>query len=417
MAGYIDDYLYYGSGTECPDSFNLWSALTLLGAVVGRKVWYKHGDYFHIYPNLYTCLVGTPGSGKSTAKGQVKNLMVKYFPQYMLSDSIQTREDIAKKMGTPECEHSWQDIRGDLGEPGKVLSYRPFFIIANELSNFVSVDKGNMVNFLVDIFDENHFSTGFKNTLSQRFTDPHVSLLACCPPEWIMSNLRADLFVGGLGRRLIIVHDKKKRLVHEPTFPAGAIDALGRAVQYLQEAYAATTYGQFRKSAIATTWWKEWYHDPKRFNREDPILIQFHETKHVMLMKVAMLHALSRNLTNREITDENFVWGLGQITALEPEICLLTGGIGRNEIAGVGVQLLDHIRRLGGAVPEVVLMKSYHRYLRDPEFMELMNHYASTGQITVVANKEGKRMWMLPERYQELVKEQAATAPPPVPPG
>lgn len=406
---YIEDYLHYGSGTECPDSFNLWSSLTVLGAVLGRKVWAKHGDYFRIYPNLYTCLVGTPGSGKSTAKSQVKEIMVNYFSQYFLSDSIQSREDIAQKMGTPECVHTWKDELGKFGhQPGKIIEYRPFFIIANELSNFVSVDKGNMVNFLVDIFDENHFSTGFKTTQSQRFTNPHVSMLACTVPEWIMSNLRIDLFVGGLGRRLVIVHDKKKKLVANPKKPEGADEALTRATKFLNEAYSPVVHGEMEYSKDGYDWWEHWYYDESRFSKEDPILVQFHDTKHVILKKVAMLVALSENLQSKVITALHFQKALDMLNGLEPEIVRLTGGVGRNELASTGVMLLDHIRRLGGAVPEKVLLKSYHRYLRDPEFQELMNHYVATGQMMVAANGDGQRCWFLPERYQQLLREQSS---------
>src|SRR4051812_47319024 len=110
--GYLKDYLYYSSGDECPEPYKIWSALSLFGAVLGRKVWNMHGDYFQILPNLYVCLVGDAGSGKSTAKNVSKKIFTREFPQYLTSSSFQSFQDIADQMcnGTPV---TWDFVNPD----------------------------------------------------------------------------------------------------------------------------------------------------------------------------------------------------------------------------------------------------------------------------------------------------------------
>ncbi len=60
---YLADYLHYSSGAETPDEFLYWGGLSILGHVLGNKVWVTHGDHFRFFPNLYIALVGDT-SGK-----------------------------------------------------------------------------------------------------------------------------------------------------------------------------------------------------------------------------------------------------------------------------------------------------------------------------------------------------------------
>ena len=84
---YIKDFLHYTSGNECPEPYRLWSGLSLLASVLGRKVWTFHGR-FQIFPSLYVVLVGDAGSGKSTAKNYAKKLFTSNFTEYLASASF-----------------------------------------------------------------------------------------------------------------------------------------------------------------------------------------------------------------------------------------------------------------------------------------------------------------------------------------
>ncbi len=408
---YLEDYCFYGSGHDCPRPYLEWGALSLLSHIAGKKVWHLYGGddgYFTIHPNLYVCNIGNAGSGKSTAMDQNERIMDKMFPDYLRSESIQSAQHILKVMTSPECEKSWKDVEGFRGTKGKIYTWRPFYCLVDEMTNFVSVDQSNMIGMLVGIYSRPSFGTGYKKDLeigaAQRIDNPYFSLMGCAIPEWVMYNLKIDLFVGGLGRRMVIVNAKKGRETAFPRKPAGADAAFVRAVEHLQK--IEKFYGPLFMTPEAERWWVHWFEDPKRKNREDPILLQFHETQNIQLLKVAISECLSdTDYEKRQITEVHLQRGLARLKALEPDIVRLTGGVGRNEIAGVGVALLEHLRNLGGVVPEQTLMKAYHRYLRDPEFQELMNHYVKTEQLYVAEfDGSGRRMWLLPDPWKEALK-------------
>lgn len=388
--GFINDYLYYGSGDECPQEFQLWSALSLLSSVLGRKVWCMHGDYFQILPNIYVCLVGEAGSGKSTARGRVKKIVARCFPWMSTSSSFQSFQDIVDLMANAPTV-DWKDEKGEYLDKiqGKIYDYRPFYIIANELASLLSTDKQNMVTFLTDIYDENEFSTGYKNQRrdnperKQRFENPYVSLLSCAVPKWFMGNLKLDLFDGGLGRRLIIVVGGKTKLVDDPVHPPGAQDALERAVAHLK--LCENVYGEVRRSSDAMKWWKEWYHDKTWRNRDDPILMQFDETMPVQVLKVAMLLCMSEHPFTMTIERVHLIAARDMLFALRPSIQKLTSGLGRNEIAGIGAQLIEHLDRVcQGAASEVQIRKFFHKALQTREFQDEINHRISVGELYLV---------------------------------
>jgi hypothetical protein len=167
--------------------------------------------------------------------------------------------------------------------------------------------------------------------------------------------------------------------------------------------------GELIKTEAAKKWWREWYHDPKRFDLTDPILGQFHQTKHIQALKVASLLSMCETPFSYKIEDFHLQVAVAMLDALEPSVLRLTSGIGRNELAGVGSQIIEFLDRTGGMQTEVNVKKYFHRYLKMPEFQELENHYIATQQIVVaVAEAQGamRKFYFTPDGYEKFQKMQ-----------
>lgn len=385
QSNYLKDYLHFSGGNECPEPYRMWSALSLLASVLGRKVWTYHGR-FQILPSLYVILVGDAGSGKSTAKNQAKNIFTHQFPNYLISASFQSHQDVIDQLCNAQ-PRLWEEKDSD-GKVVKINSYTSFFIVSNEFASLLATDKIGMVNFLVDIYDENEFSTGFKGQRhsnpeqKQRLDNPYVNLLACAVPKWFMSNLKLDLFDGGLGRRLIIVYDSRTEVVPEPMMPIGGIEAQARVIEHLKQCEAFQ--GELHRTLGARNWWNKWYRETKTAQIDDPILQQFYQTKPVQVLKVAMLLSMSETPFTSLITEDHLAMAAQLITNLEPNVVKLTSGIGRNELAGVGAQVVDFVHRMGGASSIIQLRRYFNRYVNTPEFREILQHYQDTKEMFLV---------------------------------
>lgn len=405
---YLQDYVHYYSGTEVPEDYVFWSGLSILGHLLGRKVWVAHGDYFKFTGALYVALVGEAGSGKNTGLSVNKRIMLKHFPEYLISASIQSREDIAWQMGEDTATNPkvWKDPKTQI-----LNNFRPFYVLNNELASFLSVDKIRMVEFLTEVFDGEDFSTGFKKdrvadpTRRQWFSDPHFSLLAGAVPSFFMDTLKMDLFSRGLGRRMIIVNSTRTKCIPNPKYPAGAEAALARAIEHLKKAEKFT--GEIKLNKEAAKWWEEWYIKHRNERPIDPILSQFWVTEPMQVLKVALTLHMTEFPFKPEMDAGSLMFAEQLLTKIKPEIVRLTSGIGRNELAGVSSQLIDFIERTGGVQTEVNVLKYFRRYAREPEFLEIVNSLIKTGELVVERRRKEnveRVFYFTPAGYTEFTK-------------
>jgi hypothetical protein len=402
---YLNDYIYYSSGNETPEEYLAWGGLSILGHILGRKVSIKHGDYFNFHPNLLVCLVGEAGSGKNTALSVNMDIMHEQFQSHLVSASIQSREDVTYQMADDvTCLRTYTKPDGTVGD------YRPFYILNNELASFLSVDKLKMVEFLTDVYDGKRFGTGFKkerieNPLrKQWFNRPHLSLIAGAVPSWFMSSLKMDLFSGGLGRRMIIVNAVRTKIIDSPMKPVGADAALGRVIDHLKE--AEKFVGDLSLGKDGPIWWKEWYHKHRKEQPTDPIIYQFHQTMSMQVLKIACLLKCTESLDHGPVTADHLAAAEMLFKRGLPAIERLTSGIGRNELAGIGAQLLDFLNRTDGMASEIQIKKLFHRYARSPEFIEIINHYIEQGEVIRHGWKDkfgvDRIFYFTPEGFEKL---------------
>lgn len=409
---YLADYMHWSSGTECPPKYRIWSGISLLGHVMGCRFWYNHGRYPQ-YPSLYVALVGEAGSGKSTAKNAASEIFTSEYPLHLASASFQSHQDIIDLMcNTPEIIYDKPLPTGGT----EIKGYTPFYIISNELASLLSTDKQGMVTFLIDGYDTGKpISTGYKGqrredpARKQKVDSPHVSILGCAVPKWFMGNLKQDLFDLGLGRRLIIVYDDKVDCVPDPIHVQGGEEARARVVKHLHHLDAPLSH-EIKRSKAAADWWHNWYPKQKKANQTemDPILKQFGETEAIQVIKVAMVLSMCEYPFTYTVEPDHFEFAKTLIEELKPNIVRLTSGIGRNELAGVGAQLIDYLQRTGGASTMQVTKKIFRRYADRPEFRELIGSYIETDDIflyTDVIHGVLHEVLMLPDYFVNFMKD------------
>jgi hypothetical protein len=397
MPSYLADFCHLADGTECPETYMRWCGLSLIGAVAGPKLWTQHGTQISVDPKLYVTNVGSAGSGKSFAMGKAEEIFVKHFPSYLVSESVQSREDILNKMTSDQCLKLFKT--GD----GKYMEYRPFYCIVDEMENFLSVDDKKMVGMLVGIYSRTSFGTGFKNDANknQRIINPYLSLLSCAVPEWMMSSLRMALFTGGLGRRLIVVYCKKAVLVPEPNKPLDYDETMARIVSHLKQVEAAIGFVNW--TPAARLFWNTWYMNPNRFDRTDQLLVQFHETKHIQMLKVALNLCLSESPLKLTIDAPHLEFAQFLLDELEGGIKTLTSGIGRNELAAIANQVVEYLERVGVS-DEPKMRALFWRNARDNERVEIEQHLIQQGKILKfdLPKGSGKYFYASQSGYDEL---------------
>ena len=359
---YLTDYLYRFSNDECDPLFHYWSALTLLGHVMGRRYWIGHGR-FKFRGSLYTGLVGTAGSGKSTAKEVVRELYVELFPDQLLSATVQTREHIINRM--VDFNIPWRTNP----DTGQVEVYHPFFFAVDELRLFLTEKPERMLAFLIAAFDTSFLDTGFKkdeeNCLApQKIPNPHITMLACVQPDWFLNNLKTDIFTGGLGRRMIIVFRKKFKLNDDPHYPKDSEAGWKRVKEHLKNVGNTSKWGEFKKDSAAAQWYSKWHMDPARFERyDDPMLREnLLDTQHVLLNKCALLQAATNYEFKPVVTEGNFIHALHDLHELEDDIAKLMSASGQNAMAPIAEQMVVQVDAVGGYMQKAKLLAMFYKH-------------------------------------------------------
>lgn len=334
---FLSDYRTYSSGNEAPATFHLFASLSALASIISRRVWIDMG-YYTLHPNLYIVLVGPPGIKKSTAisiaKGLLYTLRTVPFAGECTSKEKLVLDMVAQERtleGIPDCYREKQGV------------YSPLTIMASELSEFFQISGDGMVGFLTDVFDINFpYEHKTKNKGSVIINGPYLNLIAGTTPSWMTTYLRQDIITGGFTRRCIFVYEAERgRRIWRPVITQAQRQAW--ALVYSAAERIQKIKGPMQFAPDADEFCCHWYEGLK--SHPDSNLTGYHETKHVQLVKLAMLCALSESeaLT---IQLPHVSMAMSFLDLIEQNLSRVFEGMGRNEMNAVATKLLDILRRL-----------------------------------------------------------------------
>ena len=399
---YMQDYIHYHSFYEIPRTYVYWSAIALLGAVVNRKVHFRHGDII-VHGNVYVALVGPQGNGKSVSCDFAKRFFKLACPGAQIGASTQSAEDIVTSMAKEDFARSYTN---ELGEPTIVSSYA-FFI--NELKNFIAYAPSRMLAFLTDIYDRvDSFDSSTIKRGVESIVNPSVNILACENPDWLINNLKNDIVSGGFSRRIIYVYEidraePKAFIDLDPT----AVDSRDRLVKHLQA--ARSVVGQFKWAESGREWYKPWYEQKQRNLPSNALMAGYIGTKHIQLFKVAMLLDAVSPKPMLLFTDELLQLAVSFLDLIEINMPRLSQAAGRNELAAIQQRALEAIQHNGGWMLEKDMRKLVEIDCNWSETANILRHLEETQQISRVMWKMPgeKEAWMLflPGIQDKLAKE------------
>jgi hypothetical protein len=268
--GWIRTYLEWTRQTEPPSVFHFFVASTMLGATLGRNVFFDKGAY-KVYPALSVMLLAPSGRCRKTSaanlgaqlyvKGGGKLMADKQTPEALL-DTLQTNPTS--------------------------LIYAP------ELAVFLGKQKYQegmvpLLTALVDSPDEITVKTMGRGEVT--LTNICLSMLMCSTVEWLQTSVPADVFGGGfMSRFLFVVQDSTPRCFPlppplNPEVKRELIAALGRL---------RMVKGPLSFEPAAERWYDSWYRSkPGGILASDKQFSGYYERKPDHLIRVASIMRLS----------------------------------------------------------------------------------------------------------------------------
>lgn len=381
---FLKNFMEWNEGTEVPQQYYFWSGISTLAALVNGQVWTRMGRY-EIYPNMYIVLLGPPGNGKTSAMRRAEKL-VRGFEDVSLSAQSETAEGLVRFM-RDKC------VRPLTLSDGNV-DYTPVTCFLSELSNFFGRDPGGMIDVLTGIWDcgGDNFHRRTKGQGEDILPRPNLNLLGCTTQDWITTYLKSDIIGGGFTRRVVFVNEMMGDDTNRVPWP----EDTPRSIQARDncKAYGSVlrgVRGEMVFSPGTRAWWDKWY--STRVIPREPDVRGYHKTKPILVLKVAMLVALSES-PERVIKPDHMDVALALLGATETHLLKVFQGIGRNELNAVANKITTFLEGspergytdngkhyMAKFAPDKILRATFYKEAPSRELDDIFNHLISSDKI------------------------------------
>jgi hypothetical protein len=180
--------------TEASDAYHLGTALTVAGAILGRRAWCTYGGS-PIYPNLFSLLVGTAG-------GSRKDTAVKR--------GIYARDILSSGMAMEATEEPYRLITDAGSSQGliDVLAESPTVVLyltelAKLTRNARRSGTSDLMPTLLQAWDAPNVMETITRANAARAERPFLSLIACIQPEILATEFGGEDSDSGLTSRFL----------------------------------------------------------------------------------------------------------------------------------------------------------------------------------------------------------------------
>lgn len=374
-------YLSYTEKTECPIFFHRWTAVTSLGAYLGRQVHFKFG-HFVLHPNLYTMLIGSPGTKKSSAiKIGAKLLKQAGYTTFAAKKTRQEKflMDLAEQQELgEEADVLEQNLFGE--QDSDLLAPAECFVAADEFNNFIGVGNLEFMSILGELWDyEGIYDYKLKNSKSVHIKDPTVSILGGNTPTGFSQAFPTDAIGQGFFSRLLLVYGEPSGVKY--TFPPLPDLDLQQALIELLHRIKSEMFGEITMSDKAKDLLDKIYH---KWDGIDDVRFEHYTNRRLThLIKLCLVVACSR--LSMQITEKDVIYANTLLTFTEHLMPKALGEFGKaknSDVAHKVMQLLDSSNQ---PVMLQEIWKHIHTDLeRREQLVEILGNLSVAGKIQVV---------------------------------
>lgn len=364
---FMSDYLAYTGQTEPPTTYHRWCAVSVVGALLARSCYINFG-HNRIFPNLYTMLIGEPGTRKSTAIKIGKKLVSASGYEYIGADKT-TKEkfllDLEGVTGEDDWKLSSPSLRNRLGkkEEGNggndysssetarnlwdesdllaISEPKEVFVMADEFNEFTSPGNHEFYTTLGNLWDWDDPKTPFqqrlKNSRSVSIFQPTISILGGNTQENFAKAFPPEIIGNGfLSRLLLIYGERSKRKYAFPPTPSleetdEILKQLG-VIRNLRRQEVIVTPGALRLCEDIYMNWEPI--DDSRFGSYD-------QRRYIQMLKLSLICSAARN--EIEISAEIIVEANTILAAAEVNMPRALGEFGKNKNSDVVNRVLGII--------------------------------------------------------------------------
>jgi hypothetical protein len=368
LSNWLAGYAEYTSESESPETFHLWTGLSVIASVLKRNVCLNQGIY-SLYPHMFVILVGPPGKvAKTTTIKLGRRLLLGVEGIHFGPDSC-TREELIRQLA-----------KVGQGQPQAAMT-----IHSKELSDLIDPSGITMISFLTTIYDgDDSWIYATKGAGRDNIGKPSLNLIAGTTPSWIADGLPADIIGHGFIARVIFVYEQEPRYLKP--FPKAApielVRALTNDLSHMSRLEGEFTWGKGSKKLYASMYRALAQTQPKDYRIEG-----FHNRKKIHVLKVAMLLSVSESddlvIYPRDL---DAAWTL--LKAVERDMARAFSAVGKHEQASNIERILLRIE-IDGGMSQKEIYNEFFAMGGDVELQAMLTMLEKMGRIKAGRNDKG----------------------------
>ena len=351
--------------TEAPESFCIWSAISVIGAVLKKSVWRKRGPYT-IYPNQYIILTGPPGIGKGESVHPVYSIARELGLINIISDRI-TAPKILEKLAAGFLPNGNVNIVN-----GHIALHKDSSatLFSMELQTLLTSSDW-MLPFLCEAWDRGEYEYDTKNSGSAFVKGMCTSLIGSCVPEYIR-KLNKDAVAainGGFTARSIFVYaEAKSKSLPWPdsmeNSPRGRL-----LIQDLKDDLItiANLKGEMQISQLGQLEFIKFYNGVRVEDNDSDVIMHFKRRMPIHVLKLAMVFSAAER-DDLVISKENMINAIKCLRHVQQNLDKAFRGVGESELSESTSKVQSFIERKG-ITSRSEILSNLHRHV-SPENLD-----------------------------------------------
>ena len=352
---FLTDYLHYTSNSEVPASFNRWSAIAGLGAMLERNIYLPHG-HSTIHPNQYLMLIGTAGTRKSTAIKLIKSLISQAGYTNFASERTSKEKFLADLAGDGDIDAQVADDILDKNLWGSAASnassdVSSVCIAADEANDFFGIGNLEFLSILGSLWDWNggSYSNRIKTGKSISISNPTISILAGNTPTGFSVAFPPDILGQGFFSRLLLVYGEPngRRIAFPKTPDPAETTAIIKSLQKIKSYhYGSIQYAGSAESLLTKIYEVSTTPADMRFD-------SYYNRRFTHLLKLCLIVAASHLSTH--ITESIVVEANTYLTYIENLMSKALGEFGKSRNSDITHRILSYIESHEGCTLKELL--------------------------------------------------------------
>lgn len=378
---WIDEFISHTDNLDAPVLFRKWSAITALASVMEQKLYLKSGGGI-LYPNLYTCLIGHPGTGKTRTIRKTKEFLLQ-IPDYHIAPTSLT---------TASLIDSLVDAKRMLVRlPDPALEYNTMLIAADELGTFVHKYDDEMISVLSAFYDPDPYGHNRRGKeIKIKIKSPQLNLLCGSTPSNLLKFIPEGAWDQGFTSRLILIFSDE-RIVSDDfanTHRALSQELISDLKLINSQVGEFTVTEDYRKLVF------DWRDSGEQPQPNHPKLTHYNTRRRAHLYKLSMVSSIDHS-SALVLTKDDFLRAKGwleEAEALMPDI-FKAGGVGADAMAME--EIYHFVLTFGKVVPETKLINFMRERVPAHSVIRVLEVMMRSGMIeaTEYNKATGMRMW------------------------